>query len=387
MSDPFLPEISRALQKRREQHLYRSRRVINATDGRHVLIDSKQLLSFCSNDYLGLSQHPEIRKAMQEGVNRYGVGSGAAHLISGHYRAHHQLEEELAEFVERPRALLFSTGYMANLGTVQALVTKGDAVFEDRLNHASLIDAGLASGADFYRYQHGDIASLEGMITKSESGKKLVITDGVFSMDGDIAPLDRLAKSSRQYNAWLMVDDAHGIGINGKQGRGTLNQFNLDTSDVPVLMATCGKAIGTFGAFVAGEADVIEYLIQEARTYIYTTAFPPAVAEATRQSIRIIQQEDWRRDKLKQLVEQFRQGATQLGLNISGSTTPVQPVILGENEKTLSASQYLYEQGILATAIRPPTVPAKSARLRITFNTLHEPADVDILLSHLEHCA
>lgn len=387
MSDSFLSEISSTLQNRREHHLYRSRRIIDASDGRHVLIDNKQLLSFCSNDYLGLSQHPDIRKAMQEGVNRFGVGSGAAHLISGHNKAHHALEEELADFVQRPRALLFSTGYMANLGTVQALLGKNDAVFEDRLNHASLIDAGLGSGSRFQRYLHSDIDSLNNILGKSEANRKLIVTDGVFSMDGDLAPLEQLATCAKQNKAWLMVDDAHGIGINGKQGRGTIHQFGLGTQDIPVLMATCGKAMGTFGAFVAGEDELIEYLIQEARTYIYTTAFPPALAEATRKSIEIIQRDEWRREKLKQLVDQFQTGAKQLGLSISNSSTPIQPVILGSNEKALAASQYLYDKGIMVTAIRPPTVPANSARLRITFSALHEPNDIAILLSHLGHCA
>jgi len=249
VTDPFSTEISKTLQYRRDQHLYRSRRILATNDGRQVNIDNKTLLSFCSNDYLGLSQHPEIRKALQDGVNRHGVGSGAAHLISGHSNAHHQLEEELADFVERPRALLFSTGYMANLGSVQALLGKSDAIFEDRLNHASLIDAGLNSGARFHRYPHGNIDSLSSLLTKSKKNKKLVVTDGVFSMDGDVAPLKQLANCAREHNAWLMVDDAHGIGVMGKQGRGTLNHFQLGTHDVPVLMATCGKAMGTFGAF------------------------------------------------------------------------------------------------------------------------------------------
>lgn len=384
MNDPFLSDISETLYKRRQEHLYRSRRVVTATDGRHVLIDNKQLLSFCSNDYLGLSQHPEIRKTMQEGVNRYGVGSGAAHLISGHNEAHHALEEELANFVERPRALVFSTGYMANLGSVQALLGNKDAVFEDRLNHASLIDAGLSSGASFHRYQHADCQSLDTMLKKSDARKKLIVTDGVFSMDGDIAPLDQLSQTAKKHNAWLMVDDAHGIGINGKQGRGTLNQFELGTSDVPLLMATCGKALGTFGAFVAGEEDLIEYLIQESRTYIYTTALPPALAEATRKSIVITQQEDWRREKLRSLVMQYKKGAHELGLKTIDSSTPIQPVILGDNDKALSVSQSLYDNGILVSAIRPPTVPRNSARLRITFSALHESSDVDFLLSQLE---
>ena len=384
MNNPFTKEIAQSLQQRQEQFLYRSRRVISETDGRHVNISNKRLLSFCSNDYLGLAQHPEIRKALQEGANRYGVGSGAAHLISGHSIAHHRLEEELAEFVNRPRALLFSTGYMANLGTVQALLGKSGAIFEDRLNHASLIDAGLNSGARFQRYQHCNTDSLNTFVLKSDANKKLIVTDGVFSMDGDIAPLDQLADCASQHNAWLMVDDAHGIGMLGKQGRGTCHHFELGTDEVPVLMATCGKAMGTFGAFVAGEEDLIEYLIQEARTYIYTTAFPPALAEATRKSLSIIQKEEWRREKLNALVQQFRESASQLGLSLTNSQTAIQPVILGENAKALSASQQLYENGILVTAIRPPTVPDNSARLRITFSAHHEPSDIDLLLLELE---
>lgn len=384
MNNPFTTEIAQSLQKRQEQHLYRSRRVISETDGRYVNTGNRKLLSFCSNDYLGLAQHPEIRKALQEGTNQYGVGSGAAHLISGHNIAHHQLEEELAEFVNRPRALLFSTGYMANLGTVQALLGKSDAIFEDRLNHASLIDAGLNSGARFQRYQHCDSDSLNTFLSKSDAVKKLIVTDSVFSMDGDIAPLDQLANCARQHNAWLMIDDAHGIGVLGKQGRGSCHHFELGTDEVPVLMATCGKAMGTFGAFVAGEEDLIEYLIQEARTYVYTTAFPPALAEATRKSLSIILHEEWRREKLNALVEQFRHGANQLGLSLTQSQTAIQPVILGDNAKALSAGQQLYDSGILVTAIRPPTVPGNSARLRITFSACHEPSDIDLLLSELE---
>ena len=387
MLNPFHSHVSKTLKQRREDHLYRSRRVVSETDGRHVRIGDQSLLSFCSNDYLGLAQHPEIRQALQQGVNDHGVGSGAAHLISGHNIAHHQLEEEIAEFVQRPRALLFSTGYMANLGAVQALVGKSDAVFEDRLNHASLIDAGLACGAKFHRHQHKDIASLNSLLKKSEARKKLVVTDSVFSMDGDIAPLDQLANCAEQHNAWLMVDDAHGIGVTGQQGRGTINQYQLTTKDVPILMATFGKAFGTFGAFVAGEEDVIEFLIQEARTYIYTTAFPPSLAEATRKSLALVQQDDWRRDKLAKLIEQFRKGAEQLGLKQLLSSTPIQPIILGENQKAIEVSEYLYSQGILVSAIRPPTVPVNSARLRITFSAHHEETDIEHLLSCLEKFA
>jgi len=384
VTSPFETAIAKSLQYKREQHLYRSRRVLSSPQSPHISIGKESYLSFCSNDYLGLANHPEVIRALQNGADLYGVGSGAAHLISGHNKAHHALEEELADFVQRPRALLFSTGYMANLGAITALLDKGDAVFEDRLNHASLIDAGLHSGARFQRYQHTDIDSLSGFLSKSKAVKNLVITDGVFSMDGNIAPLDQLANLAKNQNAWLMVDDAHGLGVLGKQGRGTIHSFGLSTRDVPILMGTLGKGLGTFGAFIAGEPDLIEYLIQEARTYVYTTALPPAIAEATRKSLQLAQQDQWRRDKLNTLVQRFRTGAAQLGLSLLDSVTPIQPLIVGDNAKAIALSQQLQQKGILISAVRPPTVPENGARLRITFCALHEESDIDMLLSHLE---
>ncbi|WP_455218953.1 8-amino-7-oxononanoate synthase [Kaarinaea lacus] len=384
MSSSFETTIAQSLQSKRELHLYRSRRVLTGPQGPHVSIGKESYLSFCSNDYLGLANHPDVVQAMQSGAEHYGVGSGAAHLISGHSTAHHALEEELADFVQRPRALLFSTGYMANLGTVAALLNKGDAVYEDRLNHASLIDAGLNSGARFQRYQHADTHSLNSFLSKSEANKKLIVTDGVFSMDGDIAPMDQLVKLAKKHDAWLMVDDAHGIGVLGKQGRGTIHSFGLSTQDVPVLMGTLGKGLGAFGAFVAGEENLIEYLIQEARTYIYTTALPSAIAEATRRSLQLAKQDQWRRDKLNTLIQRFRAGAKQLGLTLIDSKTPIQALIIGDADRAVALSQQLLQKGILISAIRPPTVPENSSRLRITFSALHEDSDVDLLLSHFE---
>ena len=384
MATPFETAIAQSLNLRREQHLYRSRRIIASPQGPRVTIGNKSYLSFCSNDYLGLANHPDVVAALQKGAEQYGAGSGAAHLISGHSQAHHALEEELAEFVGRPHALLFSTGFMANLGTVAALLNKSDAVFEDRLNHASLIDAGLTSGARFHRYTHGDADSLLALLAKSDATKKLIVTDGVFSMDGDIAPLDRLSQVAQEQHAWLMVDDAHGLGVIGEQGRGTLDYHEMSTKDVPVLMGTLGKALGSFGAFVSGEEDLVEYLIQEARTYIYTTALPPAIAEATRTSLRLAQQEQWRRDKLHSLIERFRSGATELGLQLMDSSTPIQPLFVGDNARALQLSRQLFENGFLISAIRPPTVPVNTARLRITFSASHEEQDVDLLLSQLE---
>ncbi|HEY5601824.1 MAG TPA: 8-amino-7-oxononanoate synthase [Gammaproteobacteria bacterium] len=384
MSTPFETAIAQSLNSRREQHLYRSRRVIAGPQSTHVTIGGKEYLSFCSNDYLGLANHPEVIKALQSGAERYGAGSGAAHLISGHSFAHHALEEELAAFTGRPRALLFSTGYMANLGAITALLGEGDAVFEDRLNHASLIDAGLQSGARFHRYRHANSESLRELLNKSTANKKLIVTDGVFSMDGGIAPLPALANIARDHQAWLMVDDAHGLGVIGAKGRGTADYHGLATRDVPVLMGTLGKAFGSFGAFISGDENLVEFLIQEARTYIYTTALPPAIAEATRVSLRLVQQEQWRRDKLATLINIFRCGAAELGLPLTASTTPIQPLIIGDNAKALQVSQQLFEHGLLVSAIRPPTVPVNSARLRITFSAAHEERDVKLLLSHLE---
>jgi 8-amino-7-oxononanoate synthase len=350
-------------------------------------IDGVPCVNFCSNDYLGLASHPRVIAALQKGAEEYGVGAGASHLINGHSRAHHALEEELADFVGRPRALLFSTGYMANLGVVTALVGSEDAVYEDRLNHASLLDAGRLSGARMQRYLHADTESLAKHLGKRETGRKLVASDGVFSMDGDLAPLPALASKTKQHDAWLMVDDAHGLGFLGKNGKGSVDHFQLGMEEVPILMGTLGKAVGTFGAFVAGSETLIETLIQQARSYIYTTALPPAVAEATRQSLQILQQESWRRERLQSLIAQFRAGAAQLGLSLMESETPIQPLLLGDVERALCASQALLAQGIMVSAIRPPTVPQGSARLRVTLSANHTETQVAQLLSALEAVA
>ncbi|MEE8379312.1 MAG: 8-amino-7-oxononanoate synthase [Gammaproteobacteria bacterium] len=378
--------LTAALEERRSQSLYRSRRISAGPQGATVNVDGCELVNFCSNDYLGLANHPEVMSAFKQGAEKYGVGSGASHLINGHSSAHHALEEELADFVGRPRALLFSTGYMANLGVLSALVGVGDVVMQDRLNHASLIDAGLLSGARCQRYLHADTGSLQKYCSRFEGkyGRRLIVTDGVFSMDGDIAPLPELAGIAQQQDAWLMVDDAHGLGVLGDSGRGTVNHFQLNNEQVPILMGTLGKAFGTFGAFVAGSEALIETLIQQARSYIYTTALPPAVAVATSVSLRLLQSEDWRRDKLNDLVKRFRAGASELGLNLMESSTPVQPVLLGNVEKTLMVSEALYQQGLFVSAIRPPTVPEGSARLRITFSASHTEEQVDQLLSALD---
>lgn len=364
------------------QGLYRSRRAIESPQGVNLKIDGRNVVNFCSNDYLGLANHPDVVKAFKAGADQYGVGSGSAHLICGHSAAHHALEEELAAFTGRDRALLFSTGYMANIGAISALLGRGDAVFEDRLNHASLLDGGLLSGAKFKRYVHADAADLEEKLGKA-SGNKLIVTDGVFSMDGDFAPLDELAVAAKKHDAWLMVDDAHGLGVIGRHGGGIVEHYALGQDDVPVLMGTLGKGMGTFGAFVAGSDVLIETLIQKARTYIYTTALPAAVAEATRASLRIVIADNWRRDKLKKLSERFRQGAEQLGLRVMPSLSAIQPILIGDSQTAVDISNTLLAAGFLVSAIRPPTVPQDSARLRVTFSALHEEQHVDQLLDAL----
>ena len=377
-------DLAAELARLRTEHLYRSRAVVDGPQGAEILVDGARYLSFCSNDYLGLANHPRVIAALQEGVSMYGAGSGASHLVTGHQRPHHALEEALAAFTGRPRALLFSSGYLANLGTAAALASRGDTLWEDRLNHASLLDAGLLSGARLHRYPHGDAAALRRRLMENTGRHPMIITDGVFSMDGDLAPLPQLTEISQRHDAWLMVDDAHGLGVMGASGRGTLEHFGLDDKAVPILIGTLGKAFGTFGAFVAGDEDLIEYLIQRARSYVYTTALPPAVAHATLASLRVLDEETWRREHLHRLIARFRRGAQQLGMELLPSSTPIQPLLLGASERALSLSATLRRRGIYVSAIRPPTVPDGTARLRITLSAAHSEVHVDRLLSALE---
>ena len=375
--------LSPQLQQRRLDHLYRTRRVLRSAQGAEVMVGSRSLISFCSNDYLGLANHPALISAMRSGAEKYGVGSGAAHLVTGHSYAHHALEEELAAFTNRARALLFSTGYMANQGVITALLGRSDSIYLDRLNHASLIDAGVLCRANFRRYPHLDIAKLESLLKAQKSGEAMVVTDGVFSMDGDIAPLPQLASICRERGAWLMVDDAHGLGVLGPQGRGSLAVFDLGLEEVPILMGTLGKGFGVFGAFVAGSEDLIETLIQSARSYIFTTALPPALAEATRAALRLVERESWRREHLQNLIARFRQGARELGLPLMMSQTPIQPIVAGTAKAALDCSRQLEKQGFLVSAIRPPTVAEGSSRLRVTLSANHSEEQVERLLAAL----
>ena len=378
-------DLATRLAERRVAHLYRQRPLLESPQGPQVRVDGGELLAFCSNDYLGLANHPEVIQAMRDGAAQWGVGGGASHLVIGHSTPHHQLEEALAEFTGRPRALLFSTGYMANLAAVTALVGQGDTVLEDRLNHASLLDAGLLSGARFSRYLHTDAASLASRLEKA-TGNTLVVSDGVFSMDGDLADLPALCAAARQKGAWLMVDDAHGFGPLGATGGGIVEHYGLGIEEVPVLVGTLGKGFGTAGAFVAGSEELIETLIQFARPYTYTTSQPPAVACATLKSLQLLQTERWRREHLNRLIARFRSGAAEIGLRLMDSPTPIQPILVGDSERALRLSALLRERGLLVGAIRPPTVPAGSARLRVTLSAAHSAAQLEQLLDALAEC-
>lgn len=374
--------LAAALAERRKAGALRRRPILDSPPGREIVIDGRRLLSFASNDYLGLASDTRVADAFRAGIERWGSGSGAAHLISGHSRAHHELEAALAEFTGREAALLFSTGYMANLGVLQALCQRGDLILQDRLNHASLIDGALLSGARLQRYAHADCSDLERRLAAAGERPLLIASDGVFSMDGDIAPVARLAALAREYDAWLMIDDAHGLGVLGPEGRGST--AGLPPDAVPILMGTLGKAFGTAGAFVAGSRELIDYLVNFARSSIYTTAMPPALAEATLAALRMARQDASRRERLNDLIRRFRKGAAELGLPLMDSPTPIQPLLAGSNERALALAVALREQGIHAVAVRPPTVPEGSARLRLTFSAAHEPGDVDRLLEALE---
>jgi 8-amino-7-oxononanoate synthase len=428
---PFT-ELQKELNERTSLGLLRQRRMLQSPQAPHIMVDGKSYLSFCSNDYLGLANHPRVIAALQQGAQLHGAGAGAAHLLSGHSGTHHQLELELAAFVGRPSALLFSTGYMANLGVVQALVGKGDTVFADKFNHASLNDAMQLSRATVKRYRHNDMSHLAKLLEQRENtsssrreqgemqgaaqqgtrhtemvdeervstrhgsshaqqadrsvGRKLVITDAVFSMDGDLAPLPELLALCDQHDAWLLIDDAHGFGVSGGQGRGSLVHFGLDSPRI-IYMATLGKAAGVFGAFVAAEQVVIDTLINHAHSYVYTTASPPALASALLESLRQIENGDGLRSHLQKLIVQLRSGLHGLPWSLMPSTTAIQPLLVGSSQAALKLSDGLREHGIWVAAIRPPTVPPGTARLRITLSAAHRVADVTRLIEALHELA
>lgn len=371
----FFSDLNDDLQALEAQGLLRSRRILESAQGAHITVDGCDYLAFCSNDYLGLASHPGLIDAACRGAAQYGVGAGASHLIVGHSEAHHKLEAALAEFLELPQALLFSTGYMANLGIVSALLGRNDVVLADKLNHASLNDAAQISRARFLRYSHGDLAHLEQTLAGAKGRRKMVVTDAVFSMDGDIAPLPQLLALCERYDAYLMLDDAHGFGVLGEHGRGILEHFKVQSPRI-IYMATLGKAAGVFGAFVAGDADLIQTLIQRARTYIYTTAFPPLLATALLASLHLFREEGWRRGHLRELIAYFKAQLKTERWHLLPSDTPIQPLMIGSNQETVAAAEALRMQGILVPAIRPPTVPKGQARLRISLSAAHSKEDV-----------
>jgi 8-amino-7-oxononanoate synthase len=381
-----MPDLAPQLHELEAQGLLRRRRIVEGPQGAYLDVEGRRYLAFCNNDYLGLASHPALIEAAQRGAALYGVGAGAASLLSGHTRAHEDLERRLAEFVRLPRALYFSTGYMANLGIVPALVGRGGAVFSDALNHACLIDAARLSRAEVHVYPHRDVDAVARMLADCASPTKLVATDAVFSMDGDVAPLRELVALCDRHDAWLLIDDAHGFGVLGEDGRGSLAHHGIASPRI-VYMATLGKAAGIFGAFAAGATSTVEWLVQRARPYVFTTASPPMLATALMASLELIEREAWRRERLQGLIERLRGRLATLPWRLAPSGTAIQPLIVGDNAAAMALMEGLMEQGIWVPAIRPPTVPAGTARLRISLSAAHAPEHVDQLADALRALA
>ncbi len=376
----MLASLQLALDKRKEDGLLRQRRLLDSPQAEHIVANSQSYLSFCSNDYLGLANHTKLIAAMQQAAGNSGVGSGASNLITGHHRYHDDLEKQLARFVGFPAALLFSTGYMANIGVLGALVGRGDAIFADKLNHACLNDGGYYSLAEFNRFAHNDIVALESLLKGSSAKHKLIAVDAVFSMDGDIAPLAEYLTLCEKYDAYLYVDDAHGFGVLGEHGEGSLNHLKLKSPRI-IMMATLGKAAGVAGAFVAGQQVVIDYLIQTAKSYVYSTPAPPALSATLTASVQLIEQGDDLRSHLYSLIDYLKNNLNCKKWTLMPSQTSVQPLLVGNNQDALALSEFLQLRGILVPAIRPPTVPAGTARLRISLSASHSLDDVKKLIT------
>ncbi len=376
-------DLSAYLSKQKKNNLYRSRKVFETAQATLLQYKGEKLLNFCSNDYLGLANDERVVGACKKGLENYGVGSGASQLVSGYGRAHQELEEALADYTGRERVLLFGSGYMANLGVQQALVDHKSCIFLDRLAHASMLDAARLSSRNIKRYQHNDMVSLRQMLVKTRAQNRLIATDSVFSMDGDLASPEELNRLAVEFNSRWLLDDAHGFGVLGKSGKGILEHLGLDGIKPDVYLATFGKALGTFGAFVAADEDIIETMIQKSRSLIYTTAPPQALAYATLVALKVSQEESWRREKLAALISRFQLRANSAGLPVMESRTPIQPLIVGDAKKAVALSEYLQKKNILVGAIRPPTVAKGSSRLRISFSALHTEKQVDLLLDAL----
>lgn len=378
-----MPPLLKKLQRQQQLGLLRTRTPLTQRDNAYSYCAGKRYLAFIHFDYLGLATHPEVIQALQQAATTLGISSSASQLLGGHYEIHQQLEHALATFTGYECALVFPTGYMANLAVLTSLLSSEDCILLDRLSHASLLDAARFSTATLKRYQHRDMASLELLLQQSSPKSTWIGSDGVFSMEGDIAPLPQLLALAKQYQCSVIIDDAHGIGVLGQQGRGSLEHHRIDTQNISVLVGTFGKAFGTMGAFIAGSNLLIETLLQFGRSYIYTTALPPAIASATLTSLQILQRDTWRREHLQQLIQHFSHGAKALNLPILPSVTPIQSIIIGDAHKTMALAQQLQQHGILVGAIRPPTVPINTARLRINICVQHTPADIDFLLEKL----
>ncbi len=378
--DPLRDELA-ALEA---EGLKRRRRIIDSPCTPECVVDGKTVVAFCSNDYLGLANAPELIAAAREAAVHWGVGSGASHLVSGHLRPHETAEQALAAYVGFPAVLTFSTGYMANLAVTPALAGRGDAIFADKLNHASLIDAAQLSRAEHVRYPHNDVAALAALLEKSPAKQKLILTDAVFSMDGDLAPLPELVALAERHDAWLVVDDAHGFGVLGEHGRGTLAHFGIKASSRLVLMGTLGKAAGVAGAFVAADPVVIDWLVNKARSYIFTTAASPVIAATLAESVSLLVAGDARRTHLFQRIAQLRDGLAGTRWQLCDSPTAIQPIIVGDNHEALALAEALFERGLWVPAIRPPTVPKGTARLRVTLSAAHSEAQVAQLVDALK---
>lgn len=378
----MLAALQKELDQRKADGLLRQRRLLDSPQAEHIVANDKPYLSFCSNDYLGLANHPELIAAMQKAAADSGVGSGASNLITGHHRYHDDLEKQLAKFMGLPAALLFSTGYMANIGVLGALAGRNDAIFADKLNHACLNDGSYFSYADFLRYPHNDVAALEKLLRESKARHKLIAADAVFSMDGDIAPIPEYLELCEKYDAYLYLDDAHGFGVLGEHGQGSLSHFNVKSPRI-IVMATLGKAAGVAGAFVAGEQVVIDYLVQKAKSYVYSTPAPPALSATLSASVRLIEQGDHLRSHLQTLIAYLKANLRLKKWQLLPSDTAIQPLIIGDNLQSLAVSEYLQTHGILVPAIRPPTVPVGTARLRISLSAAHTVDDVEKLITAL----
>jgi len=378
----MLNSLKLSLDQRKVDGLLRQRRLLDSPQAEHIVANNQHFLSFCSNDYLGLANHPDLIATMQSAAQASGVGSGASNLITGHHRYHDNLEKQLAKFVQMPAALLFSTGYMANIGVISALMGRNDAVFADKLNHACLNDGAFLSRAAFHRFPHNDVTALEALLKTSTAKHKLIAADAVFSMDGDMAPLPEYLSLCEKYDAYLYVDDAHGFGVLGEHGQGTLNHFKLKSPRI-IMMATLGKAAGVAGAFVAGEQVVIDYLIQKANSYVYSTPAPPALSATLSASVRLIEQGEHLRSHLRTLIAYLKDNLNCRKWQLMPSDTAVQPLVVGGNHEALALSEYLQSCGVLVPAIRPPTVPVGTSRLRISLSAAHSIEDIQKLIKVL----